>query len=57
MRTVPTARTLVARLPGGGGLRLIFLDRNGLGTYELAPDSEAAFRDVARRLRERRDGP
>ena len=39
------------RAPGGGRLSLVFLDRRGLGTYELSPDSEAAFRAIAQRLK------
>jgi GWxTD domain-containing protein len=51
-----TEEWVYERLPEGGGLRLIFLDRNGLGMYELDPASETAFRSVARRLRERQSG-
>jgi GWxTD domain-containing protein len=40
------------RVPGGRSLRLIFLDRNGLGSYRLTAQSASAFRDVAHRIRE-----
>jgi GWxTD domain-containing protein len=39
------------RAPGGGGLRLVFVDRTGFGVYRLTPASEAAFRAVAGRVR------
>lgn len=38
------------RVPGGGGLRLVFEDRTGFGAYRLTPASEAAFRAVAERV-------
>jgi GWxTD domain-containing protein len=39
------------RVPGGGRLSLVFVDRGGLGSYRLTPSSEAAFRSVADRIR------
>ena len=39
------------RVPGGGRLSLVFVDRGGLGSYRLTPASEAAFRSVADRIR------
>ncbi len=39
------------RVPGGGGLRLVFVDRTGFGVYRLTESSEAAFRAVAGRVR------
>jgi GWxTD domain-containing protein len=38
------------RVPGGR-LTLIFVDRSGLGRFELTPASASTFRSVARRLR------
>lgn len=35
----------------GGGLRLLFYDRNGFGRYELVPTSVTAFRMAAERLK------
>ncbi|MGH7573811.1 MAG: GWxTD domain-containing protein [Longimicrobiales bacterium] len=37
----------------GGGLELLFVDRSGLGEYELTPSSLAAFRSVSERLKPR----
>lgn len=45
------------RVPGGGSLRLLFVDRGGFGEYRLTPSSDAAFRGVAERLRLRRAEP
>lgn len=39
------------RVPGGGRLDLIFVDRNGFGTYRLTQASELDFRAVARRIK------
>jgi GWxTD domain-containing protein len=35
----------------GGRLTLLFVDRTGFGRFELAPSSEAAFRNVAERMK------
>lgn len=39
------------RVPGGGRLDLVFVDRNGFGTYRLTQASELDFRAVARRMK------
>jgi GWxTD domain-containing protein len=39
------------RVPGGGGLSLVFVDAGGLGSYRLTPGSEASFRGTADRIR------
>ena len=39
------------RVPGGGRLSLVFVDPHGFGTYRLTDGSAAAFRAVARRVR------
>ena len=36
-----------------GRLQLLFMDRTGLGRYELSPQSENEFRHAAQRLRPR----
>lgn len=51
----PDAREWVYdRVPGGGRLTLVFVDRFGFGSWELTPTSSAAFRNVADRIRKRR---
>ncbi|MEX0893580.1 MAG: GWxTD domain-containing protein [Gemmatimonadota bacterium] len=42
------------RVGPGGGVRLIFYDRSGLGRFELTPESEMEFRRAAERLKPRR---
>jgi GWxTD domain-containing protein len=39
------------RVPGGGRLDLVFVDRNGFGNYRLTQDSEMDFRAAARRIK------
>lgn len=48
---------LYRRVPGAGGLRLVFTDRTGFGAYRLVPESDAAFRAAAWRLKERAERP
>lgn len=48
---IPGWEWVYDRAPGGGGLRLVFVDRTGFGVYRLTAASEAAFRAEARRVR------
>lgn len=52
--TEPQAvRWVYQRVPGGGRLDLVFVDRNGFGTFRLTQESELEFRAVARRIKNR----
>ncbi len=46
-------RWVYQRVPGGGRLGVVFVDRNGFGTFRLTQASELEFRAVARRIKNR----